>query len=194
MMENILPDVLPICSQERNLIGFRHRVVKCLVLALAFTMLHGCGYTVGPAFDGEVQSVYVEIFSTNTFRRTLEIQLTEAIQRQVQTESPLILAKEHNADTKLTGRIVGAKKRALGQTGFDDARQIEADIRIQVSWEDLRTGELLKQQDVDLPTDMINLKTEGVFAPEVGQSLATAHQIAIEKMAREIVQMMEAPW
>lgn len=166
----------------------------CVVFSLALTMLHGCGYTVGPAFDGEVQSVYVEIFSTNEFRRTLELQLTEAIQRQVQTDSPLRLAKEHNADTKLSGRIVGARKRVLGQTGFDDARQLEADFRIQVSWEDLRTGELLKQQEVELPADLINLKTEGVFAPEVGQSLATAHQIAIEKMAREIVQMMETPW
>lgn len=170
-----------------------HRMLFALMFLIS-ALLCGCGYTVGPAYDGEVQSVYVETFESNLFRRGLEFQLTEAIQRQIQTQSPLRIAKEGNADTKLSGRIVGAKKRTLGRTGFDDARQLEADIRIEITWEDLRTGELLKQQEIALEPDVINLKTEGSFAPEVGQSLATAHQIALDKMAREIVQMMESPW
>ena len=164
------------------------------VLILAAAGLSGCGYAVGPAYDGEVRTVYVETFESDLYRRNLEFQLTEAIQRQIQTQSPIRLMSEENADTKLSGRIIGAKKRVLGQSGFDEPRQLEADLRIQVTWEDLRTGDLLKQQEVALTPDVINLLSEGNFAPEVGQSLATADQIALAKMAREIVQMMEAPW
>jgi hypothetical protein len=32
------------------------------------------------------------------------------------------------------------------------------------------------------------------FVPEMGQSIATAQQQAIEKLARHIVCLMEAPW
>ncbi len=169
----------------------------CLVFAATLTAaagLCGCGYIVGPVYDGEVRTVYVEPFRTDLYRRDLEFQLTEAIQRQIQTQSPIRLMSEHNADTKLSGRIIGAKKRVLGQSGFDEPRQLEADLRVQVTWEDLRTGELLKQQEVALTPDVINLFSEGDFAPEVGQSLATAHQLALDRLAREIVQLMEAPW
>ncbi len=41
---------------------------------------------------------------------------------------------------------------------------------------------------------MTRLFSSGEFAPELGQSLATANQEAIGKMARQIVDMMEAPW
>jgi hypothetical protein len=32
------------------------------------------------------------------------------------------------------------------------------------------------------------------YAPEVGQSLATAEREVIDRMARDIVNMMETPW
>jgi hypothetical protein len=128
------------------------------------------------------------------FRRSLEIQLTEAIQRQVQTQTPLRLASCGDADTKLSGRIVSSQKHTLGRSSFDEARQLETDLRIEVTWVDQRTGELLKQQEVELAPDVVHLMSDGTFAPEVGQSLATAYQVALDNMAREIVQMMEAPW
>jgi hypothetical protein len=39
-----------------------------------------------------------------------------------------------------------------------------------------------------------HLFATGNFAPEVGQSLTTATQQAIDAMARQIVDLMEAPW
>ncbi len=175
----------------RRSCGIAFLSALCLVTAVG---LSGCGYTVGPAYDGEVRSVYVEPFKSDSYRRYLGVQLTEAIQRQIQTQSPIRLQSEEYADTKLSGRIVGVKKDVLGQSGFDEPRQLELDLRVEVTWEDLRTGELLKTQEVALAPDVINLFSDGDFAPEVGQSLATAYQQALGKMAREIVQMMEAPW
>ena len=40
----------------------------------------------------------------------------------------------------------------------------------------------------------ILITTTAHFVPELGQSLATAQQQNINKLAREIVQLMEKPW
>jgi len=156
--------------------------------------LSGCGYAVGPPYDQEVRSVYVETFDSNLYRRGLEFQLTEAVQRQIQTQTPLQLQKPPYADTKLSGRILSVQKHTLGQSGFDEARQLETRFRVQVTWEDLRTGELLKQQEIELAPDLVQLSNEGDFAPELGQSLATSYQVALNRLSRDIVQMMETPW
>jgi len=179
----------------------KHTVILALrltvgtaALMLTALTLSGCGYAVGPAFDNEVHTVHVETFNTDLFRRGIEIQLTEAIQRQIQTQTPLRLASCSDADTKLSGRIVSSRKHTLGQSSYDEPRQLETDLRIQVTWIDQRTGELLKEQEVALAPDVVHMMSDGDFAPEVGQSLATAYQVALDKMAREIVQMMETPW
>jgi hypothetical protein len=41
---------------------------------------------------------------------------------------------------------------------------------------------------------MLQLAAQAEFAPEVGQSLATGDQTAIDRLARNIVDMMEKPW
>lgn len=179
---------------KQTVIRTVQRTVGAVTLMLLAFTLSGCGYAVGPAFDNEVHTVYVETFNTDLFRRDLEFQLTEAIQRQVQTQTPLRLASCADADTKLSGRIVSSRKHTLGQSSYDEARQLELDLRIHVTWVDQRTGELLQEQEVALAPDVVHLMSEGDFAPEVGQSLATAYQVALDEMAREIVQMMETPW
>jgi hypothetical protein len=164
-----------------------------LVLALATV---GCaGYNVGAPFSQEVQSVYVPIFTSSSNRRFLEYQLTEAVQKQIQQRTPYRLLKEESgADTKLTGKLIDLRKTALGQTENSDARELQVNLAIQVTWEDLRTGKILQQQRVPLTPEMLQLATQAEFAPEVGQSLATADQTAIDRMAREIVNMMETGW
>jgi hypothetical protein len=155
----------------------------------------GCGYTNGAPFSNEIRSVHVPIFKSGSNRRFIEYQLTEAVQKQIQQRSPYRLVKEEDADTRLTGRIVDLRKTALGQTQFSDARELQVNLMVEVTWEDLRTGKILvDQQRIPLPPEMLQLAAQGEFAPEVGQSLATADQTAIDKLARNIVDMMEMPW
>jgi hypothetical protein len=63
-----------------------------------------------------------------------------------------------------------------------------------VTWEDLRTGEILNQQEISLPPEAIALTSTADFAPEVGQSLASANQQLVDRIARDIVNKMEMPW
>lgn len=163
-------------------------------LLLLFVLPCGCGYQLGAPFSPEIRSVHVPIFKSNSNRRFIEYQLTESVQKQIQQRSHMRLVKEDDADTRLTGRIIDLRKSALGQTQFSDARELQVNLQVEVTWEDLRTGKILAQQRVPLPPEMLQLAAQAEYAPEVGQSLATADQTVIDRLARNIVDMMETPW
>lgn len=156
--------------------------------------LTGCGYNVGSPFSQEIRSVHVPVFKSGSNRRFLEFQLTEAVQKQIQQRTHFRLVKDEDADTRLTGRIVDLRKSVLGMTELSDARELQVNLLVEVTWEDLRTGKILDQKQVPLPPEMLSLAAQAEFAPEVGQSLATADQALIDRMARNIVDMMEVPW
>jgi hypothetical protein len=154
----------------------------------------GCGYRIGNTYPADIRTVYVPIFTSEDYRRGNEFLLTEAVQKQIQQRTPYRLAKNDMADTKLTGKITAVNKNVLGLDKFDDARELQVQFAVSVTWEDLRTGRILAQQNVAIPPEVVQVLSTGDFAPEVGQSLATATQVAIDKMARQIVDMMQAPW
>jgi len=154
----------------------------------------GCGYTIGNAFQHDVQTVYVPIATSEDFRRGPEFQLTEAVQKQIQQRTPFRLAKDAAADTKLTMKIKSIRKSVLGTTAQNDARELQIQYAVEVTWEDLRTGRILAQNQVSIEPEITRLFASGEFAPELGQSLATGTQEAINKMARQVVDMMEARW
>lgn len=169
--------------------GLSHAV--CLGSLL---LCSGCGYTIGNGFNPDVKTVSVPIFENDTFRRGIEVQLTEAVQKEIQTRTPYRLAKGLDADTRLTGRIVQTRKDVLGENKFDDPRELQFSLMIVTKWENLRTGEVLAVQEVPLSPTAIPLTSQTELAPEVGQSLATGTQVAIDQLARRIVNMMETPW
>ncbi len=171
------------------------RFAGCVAWLACLGGVGGCGYTVGAPYSQEVRSVYVPIFKSESFRRGIEYQLTEAVQKQIQQRTPfLLVGTEEEADTKLTGRILNETKTVLGQTQYSDARQLQLNLMVEVTWEDLRTRKILKRQRVPVGPDTVQQNAQSEFAPEVGQSLATATQQVTDSMARNIVGMMEVPW
>jgi hypothetical protein len=147
----------------------------------------------GRGFESKIQSVYVPIFTSQSDRRGLEFQLTEAVLKEIQDRTPFLIVDEPIADTKLIGKIVSTRKRVLGETRYDDPRELQMTLTVEVRWENLRTGEILAEKRVPISENAIQLIQRSEFAPEVGQSLATSYQQLVDGMAREIVEMMEAP-
>ena len=162
--------------------------LACLTLVIS-----GCGYRMGNGFEPEIQSVYVPIFTSQSDRRGLEFQLTEAVQKQIQLRTPFRVVDQPAADTQLIGKIVNTRKRVLGETKNDDPRELQMSLTVEVRWENLKTGEVLAEKRVPISQHEILLIQNAEFAPEVGQSLATAYQQVMDRMAREIVDLMEAP-
>lgn len=173
--------------------GLRTSAGRCLVL-VCLVLLSGCGYMVGGAYRSDIQTVHVPIFTSNSFRRGLEFQLTEAVQKRIQMQTPFRLADRQHADTLLTGHIVEVRKDVLSETADDLPRELQFLVAIEVTWQDLRTGNILHQEEIPIPAEVVHLSSTSQFAPEVGQSLATAEHEAFEELARKIVNMMESPW
>ncbi|REJ91024.1 MAG: hypothetical protein DWQ34_15985 [Planctomycetota bacterium] len=165
-----------------------------LLFVAAALATPGCGYMVGNAYAPQIRTVHVPTFTSEGFRRGYELQLTEAVQRQIQMRTPFRLSKAYDADTRLVGRIISIDKRVANQNRYDDPRELEFAIAIEVRWEDARTGQLLQSREfpLDAPTEQLLART--TFAPETGQSLATATDETTEQLARQIVGMMETPW
>ncbi len=170
----------------------RRRFVLSMLLGLI--AVPGCGYTVGAPYGPEIRTVHVPTFATTSFRRGWEQELTESVQKEIQTRTPFRLAKEPFADTRLTGRIVDIKKSVLGENQYDDPRQLQISLAIEVTWEDLRSRQILAQGMIPINSETLNVVSQSEFAPETGQSLATAKHDVFKKLAADVVDMMEEPW
>jgi hypothetical protein len=163
----------------------------CVVLLLTAA---GCGYQIGGAYAPEIQTVHVPTFTNETYRRGVELQLTEAVQKQIKDHTPYRLAPAYAADTRLVGRIVDIRKNVANQNKYDDPRQLEYQLAIEVRWEDARSGQVLAVRNVPLDPNAAHLVANPSFTPETGQSLATGTQDAVDDLARQIVGMMETSW
>ncbi len=104
------------------------------------------------------------------------------------------LVRGPGAQTRLKGRIVDVRKNVLGENRFDDGRELQLSLVVEVTWEDLRNGQVISQQSIPVDANAVSLYSQADFAPEVGHSMATAVQQATQQTARHIVDMMDAPW
>jgi len=137
----------------------------------------------------------VPVFQTDSFRRDLDRLLTEAVHSEIRTRTAYRLEdNERTADTILKGRIVDYRKDLLSETRFDDARELELSLGVQISWVDRRTGRVLQERYFPVGQNLAQAATNVSFAPELGQSMATAQQKSAERMAAQIVDMMEQRW
>ena len=171
-------------------------VLRLLLLA-SLSVAVGCGrYMIGndTLYAPEIRTVYVPVFDSASFRRNLGEQLTEAVIKEIQLKTPYVVVDGATADSVLTGEIVRDTKRILVETRTDEGRQVEMNFVVRVSWVD-RRGELIRQgSPIPLPTSFTRISASGDLAPEVGQSILTAQQEALQKLAVQIVSLMEAPW
>ncbi|MGW8256664.1 MAG: LPS assembly lipoprotein LptE [Thermoguttaceae bacterium] len=174
-----------------------HRLCCALFLVGAFILLSGCAaYHIGnnSLYPVEVHSVYVPMFESVSFRRNLGERLTEAVMKEIELKTPYKVVADPNAESILSGRIVEEGKNVLIGTRRDDPRELQTHLRVQVSWVD-RRGKLLRESPaIPLPSEIVDVQGTANVAPEVGQSIASAQQQAIQRVAEQIVSLMEKPW
>jgi hypothetical protein len=172
--------------------------IPITVAVAVATIISGCApYRVGTQslYPADVATVHVPIFESDSFRRNLGERLTEAVAKQIEDETPYKVVRSGTADSTLTGRIIHDRKRVLIENRNDDVREVETSLYVQVTWTK-RDGTLIAQNamipvDPAMTIDVLGLSS---VVPETGQSITTGHQKAIDRLAAQIVGMMEAPW
>lgn len=186
---------------ERDPLKAQWRVALCqralsAGLLLCLVVVAGCaGYQVGnwSLYSADIRTVHVPVFQSASFRRNLSEWLTEAVVKEIELKTPYKVVGTPSADSILTGKIVGEEQDLLIENRFDDPRELQVGLVVEVQWIDRRSNELC-QGVVPLPPELATVKGTGLLVPEVGQSVATAEQAAIQSVAQRIVGMMEAPW
>ena len=143
----------------------------------------------------DVQTVHVPVFQSNSFRRNLGERLTEAVVKEIELQTPFKVVSSDRADSVLTGRIISDTKRNLVLNTDGEPRVLEADFQIQVNWTN-RKGDQVSGRPiaVAVPADMFSVNVNSNFVPEGGQSISTAQQAAIKKLAVQIVEQMQTGW
>jgi hypothetical protein len=150
----------------------------------------GCGYAVRPPYNREIRTVYVPIFRSLTFRRDLNLMLTETVAKEIEKRTPYkVVGTPEGADSTLSGEVVFADKNLLVENPQNLSRQLSADLVVNVRWTDNR-------QSSGSPDEVgsVTMRETVTFSPEFGDTVMMAYQKACQKMAEQIASMMEEPW
>jgi hypothetical protein len=169
--------------------------IACVVFLLLLVHAGCAGYQVGSRslYAPDISTVYVPMFESNSLRRGLGERLTEAVVKEIELKTPYKVVGSPSADSVLSGTIISETKRVTVENAFDDPRQSELNLIVQVTWVD-RRGDTIQSGAVPLPPAIAEVEQSSKVVPEVGHSIATGHQQAIQKLAEQIVGLMEVPW
>lgn len=160
-------------------------------------MLAGCAaYRIGndSLYNPNIRTVYIPIVRNDTFRPMVGVQLTEALVKAVELKSPYKVVGDPSADSTLTCRVTSESKQVITENRTDDPRAIDAILTIELSWLDRRGNMLMENRFVPPGQFSLLFTQSGHFVPEGGQSISTALQHDIERLAEMIVQQMETRW
>jgi hypothetical protein len=173
--------------------------VRLLPALGSLLLLTGClgNYQFGARtlFPEGIETVYVPVFDSVSYRRDLGEELTEAVVKEIERRSNFkVVSSPATADTVLVGKIIGENKKLLFEIPTGDPREMEVNLAVQVSWTDQRGRPVRDIPTLPVPGAAVNVSASNNLVPEVGQSVTTAHQAAIQRLAAQIVSLMEKPW
>jgi hypothetical protein len=182
-----------------NINGFiqwlsKRRSTKKLLILLVITCLafSGCeimnGYSNEFIYPEDVSTVYVEMFDNQSFYRGIEYELTDALAKRIEVETPYkVVSNPEHADTIINGKITSVAQSTLSaerQTGR--ALEKEVELRAVVTWKNLKTGQLLVNNSV--------VGASATYSEWQQQTFNYASSLAANNMARKIVELMEKQW
>jgi hypothetical protein len=133
--------------------------------------------------------VAVPLWENRTFSKGLEVQLTEAIVKEIQRATPWVVTGRDNADTVLTGVIVDTRLRAMSigrVTGLVMEQAVE--ISVDFDWRSRGTGKVL--------TSRRSFEGLGSFVPAHGtqERLELGQAVTVQELARDIVAELRSNW
>jgi hypothetical protein len=162
--------------------------------AVAHSILGFCGctekggYCNESLFPEEVSTVYLQMFDNRSFRRGVEYQLSDALAKRIEAETPYkIVTGRGRADSVISGQIAQVSEAVLTMER-QMGRALEKEVRLKavVNWKNLKTGELL--------IDNQSISAEATYSEYQMQDFGYASTLAANNLARKIVELMERKW
>ncbi|CAE7521291.1 ftsH2, partial [Symbiodinium necroappetens] len=133
-------------------------------------------------YRDDIRTVSVPVFENETFAHGLEIELTDAIIKEIHARTPWRVDTSGGSTTRLSGRIVGADlKKSTTESRSGLVQELGVVVTVSFEWRDLRTDEILVARE--------NFRGAETFVPALGaqERLETGQRATIDQLAREIV-------
>ncbi len=169
----------------------RQFCVFCFVLLAAASCASdpSKGYSFRTTRPEGVRTVAVPLWENRTFSKGLEVQLTEAIVKEIQRSTPWVVTGRDNADTVLSGVIVDTRLRAMSigrVTGLVLEQAVE--ISVDFDWRSRGTGKVLISRR--------SFEGLGSFVPAQGtqERLELGQAVTVQELARDIVAELRSNW
>ena len=155
-------------------------------------VLTGCddegGYSTEPLFTDEISTVYVKMFDNRSFERGIEYELTDALAKRIEAETPYkVVSSIDRADSVISGNI-GRAERGILSSERETGRPLEKEIVLvaTVNWKNLKTGKYLIESQ--------RATASATWSQWQDQGIAYGSSLAANKLAEQIVELMETPW
>lgn len=155
---------------------------------LAFAVLTGCGYSSKSKLPDGIRTIAVPIFRNQTFRREIELELAQALRKEIlaKTDLKLVDLKSKIAHSALEGEIIDFELVRLRENEEDEAVEYRVNLVVNIKFHNLRTGEVIYSVD--------NLQRNAEFLVSKGEGLAKAREEAVRELSREIVSQVLHRW
>lgn len=164
---------------------------------MAATLLAGCasdptrGYSFQPVYGDGVRTVAVPIFENQTFTTGIEIELTEAVVKEIQRTTPwrVVAGGEGGADTTLTGTITDSTLRALSRGRYTGlVQEVGVQLTVDFDWRDNRSQRVLVSQR--------GFSALEAFVPARGsqERVELGQNATVQELARDIVGELRSNW
>ena len=141
------------------------------------------------------RTVYVPMIESDSYRRDLGERLTEAVIKEIELKTPYKVVGTPDADSILSAKLLeryaahAGRKRVRRSAGLGDRVAGRSDVAQSPPAADRADAERSRCR-----RSCCAISQTSNLIPEVGQSVATSQQQAIERLAQQIVSTMEAPW
>lgn len=168
--------------------SFNPKRVMLGLLTLTLLLSAGsCGYSSKPLYLKSVRTVAVPIWGNKTFRRDWEFRLTEAIDKNIESRTPYKIAPLADADTVLAGTIVSINETVLTRRyGINLPQETQLTVVVSFTWKDQRNGRILVER--------ASFNRSSTEIPQIGERVADAEQLAIERTAAAIIDQLQTDW
>ena len=176
----------------------KHATRLTWIVPLLLLAASGCAnYRMGARsiYAPDIQTVYVPMIQSNSYRQFLGEWLTEAIVKRILEVTPYtVVPTAEQADSVLTVRLNSDMKQVLMESFTDEPRELQFTLQVSADWINRNGQQLGQPVNVPLPPTLNPINQSSNLYPELGQSVSSAEQRDVQQLAIQIVSMMEAPW
>lgn len=147
------------------------------------------GYALSSSYESSIRTVSVPMFQNPTYSYGLEVELTDAIIKEIQATTPWRVTTDSTATTILTGTLTKSDLQRLSTNSASGyVQEMAVRLTVDFDFKDSRTGKTLVSRR--------NFTASDFFVPTTGvqEKLESGQSFAVHRMAKDIVAELRSNW